>query len=370
MKVAIVHDWINSSNAGAPRVVLAIAEMFPDAPIYTSVYDPEKAAEFNKYDVRTSFIQKLGPLRKKHQYFPFLRQRAFERMDFSDYDLVISSSGSEAKGIKTGPNTLHINYCHAPTHYYWRHYEDYIKHPGFGALDPIARIGLKLMIGRARKWDLKAAQRPDEIISNSSFIAKEVQKYYSRDAHIIHPPVDISRFAKVGKEKRAGLIVVGRQEPFKRIDLAVEACTALDIPLTVVGTGSQHERLKQLAGSSVTFRTGVDDEELSRLFQEAAGFIFPSEDDFGIVAAESLGAGTPIIAFGTGGSRDIVEEGKSGLFFKEPTSKSLQKALKQFENMSWDHTLIQASAKRFSKQRFQKELQALIDSSSAAFFKK
>ncbi len=366
MKVAIVHDWINSF-AGAIRVAHNLWEMYPDAPIYTSVYDEKKVPQFKGADIRTSKIQTMPFGTTKHQLFPLMRQKAFEKFDFSEYDLVISSSGSEAKGIITGDNTLHINYCHAPTHYYWRNYKEYLEDPGFGPLNPIAKLGLRVWVRKARKWDKKAAQRPDHIIVNSTFIQAEVKKYYERDSTVIHPPVDINRFVTTGKEERHGFLIVGRQVPFKRFHLAVKACSDLGLPLTVAGNGSENKRLRAMAGPSVTFKTNVTDEELNHLFTHAEGFIFPSEDDFGIVAAEAQSAGTPVIAFASGGSIDIVEDGKTGVFFEGANAESLKSALEKFQTIEWNAKAIQKSAQRFSKQRFEREMRKFVDQKYVEF---
>ncbi|MGH7157090.1 MAG: glycosyltransferase, partial [Candidatus Saccharimonadales bacterium] len=242
MKVAIVCDWLTGVG-GAERVVLELHKMYPAAPIYTSQYSPSKIDWFKGADVRTGWLQKLPAGLKK--FLPVLRAWYFSRLDLGEYDLVISSSGAEAKAVKTGPKTKHICYMHAPTHYYWSRYNEYMQNPGFGFLDPLARLGLKILVRPMRRWDYKAAQRPDYIIANSNFTKDQIKKYYSRDSIVIPPPVDIERFKILSKSSisRKGFLTAGRQTPYKRIDLAVAACTNLGLPLTVVGNGPDHQRL-------------------------------------------------------------------------------------------------------------------------------
>jgi glycosyltransferase involved in cell wall biosynthesis len=297
-KVAIVCDWLTGTG-GAERVVLELHKMFPDAPIYTSQYNKDPKIWygdkwFSDADVRTLWLQRLPKAFKK--FLPVLRARAFSHLDLSDYDLVISSSGAEAKAVKTGPKTKHVCYCHAPTHYYWNRYNEYLKNPGFGIFNFLARLGLRLLVDPMRRWDYKAAQKPDYFVANSSYTKKQIKKYYGRDAEVIHPPVDIERFKPKGKAIKNGFLIAGRQTPYKRFDLAVAACTQLNVPLTVIGNGPEHNKLVGMAGPRVTFLNKVADKDMPHYFQRASAFIFPGIDDFGIVAVEALAAGTPVIA--------------------------------------------------------------------------
>jgi glycosyltransferase involved in cell wall biosynthesis len=357
-KVAIVCDWLTGIG-GAERVVLELHRMFPDAPIYTSQYDPKAIGWFKDADVRTLWLQRLPNVLKK--FLPMLRTRAFSKLDLSNYDLVISSSGAEAKGVKTGPNTTHITYCHAPTHYYWERYDEYLKHPGFGILNPLARLGLRLFVGPLRRWDYQAAQKPDYFIANSNYTKKQIKKYYGRDSKVIHPPVDIERFKPKGKTNRVGFLIAGRQTPYKRFDLAVTACTQLNVPLTVIGNGPEHNKLVNMAGHRVTFLTKVSDSDMPHYFQSADAFIFPGVDDFGIVAVEALAAGTPVIAYTDGGALDYIKENKTGLFFEEQTMDSLVEALEKFDPSKLDSNFIAKSASKFSAKVFTKNISRLIN---------
>ena len=355
MKVAIACDWM--IGGGAERVVLELHKMYPDAPIYTSYCSDEWRSKLDG-KVVTGFLQKW-PFSKARKFLPVLRIWWFGRLDFSDFDLVISSSGAEAKGIKTGDNTVHINYCHAPTHYYWMRYDEYLKNPGFGRLDPLARLGLKVLVGPLRHWDYKAAQRPDHIIANSRFTAQQIKKYYNRDARVINPPVDVERFELTVDEPRRGFVTAGRQTPYKRLDLAVAACTELNLPLVVIGNGPDNRRLKKLAGKSVTFLQNVGDEQMAHYFATSQAFIFPGVDDFGIVAVEAMAAGTPVIAYGQGGSLDYVNS-KTGVLFKEQTVKSLVSAIQSLGSKSFKESDIVAQAQQFSADHFQNAIKDLV----------
>lgn len=357
-KVAIVHDWLLAG--GAERVVEALHKLYPDAPIYTS-YATDEWRERLDGKVVTGFLQHkiFGRLRK---FVPFLRIWWFTHLDLSDYDIVISSSGAEAKGIKVPENTLHINYCHAPTHYYWSRYEEYMKHPGFGIFDPLARVGLWLLATPLRHWDYKAAQRPDVMIANSTHTQQAIKKYYHRGSTVIFPPVDISRFdAPPVGTSRKGLLVVGRQTPYKRFDLAIQAATKRNLPLTVVGRGPDHERLRRLAGPSITFDDHASDNDVTRYMQTAKGFLFPGVDDFGIVAVEALAAGTPVVAYKAGGSLDYVDPEKTGLFFEPQTVEALADTLTTFMTLSFDHDTVARSAHRFAPTAFAEHMTAFVE---------
>jgi len=357
LKVAIVHDWF--VGGGAERVVEQLHKMYPEAPIYTSYCSDEWREQLDG-KVITGFLQKW-PFPALRKFVPFLRIWWFSQLNFDNYDLVISSSGAEAKGIKVNKPTIHINYCHAPTHYYWSRYDDYLKSPGFGFFDPLARIGLRLLVGPLRRWDYKAAQRPDFIISNSTYIKEQVKKYYGRDSAVIHPPIDVERFAGHNDEPRHGFMAAGRQTPYKRIDLAVAACTKLELPLIVIGSGPDHNKLKKMAGKSVTFLRGKNDEEVAHYFQSSLGFIFPGLDDFGIVAVEALAAGTPVIAYKAGGAIDYIEPNKTGEFFSEQTVDSLVAALRRFNPNRYNSGLITKSAQIFSASNFRLRFQKQIE---------
>lgn len=357
LKVAIVHDWL--VGGGAELVVEQLHQMYPNAPIYTSYATREWRQRLDG-KVRTGWLQPLGKVRK---FIPMLRILWFTHLKFDEYDLVISSSGAEAKGIKVPASTVHINYCHAPTHYYWSRFDQYMRQPGFGpAFDWLARIGLRLLVAPLRRWDYKAAQRPDHIIANSTYIQSEIKSYYGRDSTVIFPPVYMERFQKPQnlKRKRNGFLISGRQTPYKRFDLAVQAATRLSLPLTVIGDGPDHKRLHKLAGPTVTFLGYVRDEVIEEEFASVQALIFPGLDDFGITPVEAMASGTPVIAYKAGGALDYVLPGKSGEFFDKPTVKSLAQALAAFKPERYSNPAIAVFAHRFAREQFQRKMTQYI----------
>ncbi len=368
LKVAIVCDWLTGMG-GAESVVYRVHTIYPDAPIYTSQYNDSPKNWFGwnwaeEADIRTTWLQKLPKSLKK--FLPVLRAITFPRLDLSEYDLVISISGAEAKSVKTRPDALHICYCHSPTHYYWQRYDEYLKHPGFPkGTNWLARFALKLLIAPLRAWDRQGAKRPNVMIANSTHIQEMIKKYYRRDSVVIHPPVDVNRFKiKVTPPARHGFVVAGRQTPYKRIDLAVEACTKLKIPLVVIGNGPEHKKLEKLAGRNVTFLTSVSHEDLPRHFQSSLALIFPTNtEDFGVTPVEAMAAGTPVIAYAKGGPRDYIVPNKTGLFFDKLTASSLIKAIDNFNPNRFDPKYIADFSEQFSPETFVKNIRQLIDES-------
>lgn len=362
-KVAIVCDWLTNTG-GAEKVVLALHHAYPNAPIYTSVFDPKGCPELADADVRTTYLQKLpGFLRNRHQLFPVLRDRAFRKLNLVEYDIVISAASAEAKAVIRRPGALHICYCHTPTRYYWSHYADYKKNPGFGVLNPLIRLVIPPFVKLMRKYDLRAARGVDYFIANSTAVAERIKKYYSQDAAVIHPPIQTEHFMHLDiKGWRKGFIIVGRLVPYKRFDLAIEACNKLSEPLTVIYPGgSDYKRLKALAGPTITFMH-ANDEQKGQALARAEAFLFPQEEDFGVVQIEPLATGTPVIAYAKGGSLDVVKDGTTGVLFKEQTVGSLVKAIKKFKKLKFNRAKIREYSKQFSEERFIKEVQDFVDS--------
>jgi glycosyltransferase involved in cell wall biosynthesis len=357
MKVAIVHDWM--IGGGAEKVVLELHRMFPDAPIYTSYCTDEWRKKLDG-KAMTGYLQNW-PFPALRKFVPFLRGWWFSHLNLKDYDLVISSSGAEAKFVRVKNSAKHISYIHAPTHYYWSRYDEYLKHPGFGFFDPLARLGLRVLVGPMRRWDFRAAQHPDYLIANSNYTKQQIKKYYRRDSVVIHPPVDIDRFKLLNKSsiKRSGFLIVGRQTPYKRFDLAVSACTKLNLPLTVIGNGPEHKKLMKLAGPTVNFLQ-ASDKEIPQYFASAEAFIFPGLDDFGIVAVEALAAGTPVIAYKAGGALDYITPGKTGEFFDNQTVESLAKVLEEFDGTKFDSDKVSQTTAIFSADNFRTQIKSVL----------
>jgi glycosyltransferase involved in cell wall biosynthesis len=361
-KVCIVHDWL-TNKGGAERVVLALSEAFPDAPIYTSTYDPNKIDWFQDKDVRTTWLQKLPkPLRKLHKLFPTMRVRAFRKLDLSEFDIILSSSSAEAKQVrKTRGGQVHICYCHTPIRYYWSHYAEYKTDPSFGKLNPLVRLAMPLFIPTQRRLDYEAAQKVDVFIANSTEVQRRIKEYYERDSIVINPPVDTSRFARFARNKdRGGLLVVSRQVPYKRIDLAVAAANELGADLDIYGDGPEHDKLVEMAGETVNFYVGASDDEVAEALSSASAFIFPAEEDFGIVQVEALAAGCPVVAYGKGGALDIVEDGKTGALFDEQNIESLSEAIERASNIKWAPSTLNRRARRFDKSLFITKIRKIV----------
>jgi len=363
LKVAIVHDWL--IGGGAERVIEALHELYPDAPIYTS-YATDEWRERLHGKVVTGFLQRW-PFSRLRKFVGVLRMWWFSHLDLSGYDLVISSTGNgEAFGARMPPSAVHICYCHTPTHYYWRHYDAYMRRPGFGVFDPLARLGLRLLVAPMRRWDWRAAQRVDYFIANSTHIQQDIKAYYGRDAEVIFPPIDVARFTvDVPASKRHGLLTVGRQAPHKHTDIIVEACTRLGLPLTVVGNGPDHAHLRKIAGPNVMFDMNATDQAVADYMAHAQGFIFASFDDFGITPIEAMAAGTPVIAFKAGGALDYIVPGKTGIFFGEQTADSLAKTLTTFDPSAFNPKVIRAHAQAFSPTIFKKQIQTFVQKTMA-----
>jgi len=371
-KVAIVHDWLTNMG-GAEPLVLEIHKLFPNAPIYTSVYDAEKMQAFKHIDVRTTELQTKLPekLRYKHVLWPTLRAKAFRKLDLSEFDIIISSSSAEAKSVrKTRPGQIHIAYIHTPTRYYWSHYEEFRKEFNFGPLTPFIRPFIPFFVKKMRTLDLESTKDIDVFIANSTVTQQRIKQYYNKPSTVIYPPVEVSKFTPPPKGERSGYVMWGRHVPYKRFDLAIQAANKLKVPLTIASTGPDTERLKALAGPTVTFVGRISDDELITLAQSAKAFLFPNEEDFGISAAEALAAGTPVIAYKKGGALDIVQDGETGVFFETQSVDSLVDAMQRFEatqaanpNAFLPATL-HRKAKRFDKGFFATKMQKIVSDST------
>jgi glycosyltransferase involved in cell wall biosynthesis len=357
MKVALVHDYLNQMG-GAERVVIAFHQMFPDAPIYTSIYDPQRVDPvFQEMDIRTSFMQKFPLVTRHHQpYLPFY-PFAMESLDLRDYDLVLSSSSAFGKGVITLPETMHICYCHTPMRWCWN-YREYVEREQLGAM---ARRVLPFLITGLRMWDQVSAMRVDHFIANSPVVAARIQKYYRRDAVVIPPPVEVSRFSfDPGIEREDYFLIVSRLIPYKRIDLAIEACNRLHLPLVIIGAGRDMERLKRMAGPTIRFLGRLSDQEVLHYYARCRAFLFPGEEDFGITPLEAQASGRPVIAYGRGGSLASIVEGITGEFFYEQTVDSLAAVLASFEERRYKSQTIRNHALEFDTSRFRRRILQFI----------
>lgn len=367
-RIAIVHDWLTNMGGGED-VALALLEAFPGSPIYTSTYIPEKVPAFAKYDVRTTYLQNLpAPFKKLHKFFPMLRVRAFQKLDLSEFDIIISSSSAESKQVqKTRPGQVHICYCHTPIRYYWSHYAEYKKDPGFGSLNWLVRLAMPLIVPPLRRADYEAAQQVDLFIANSEEVRARIKKYYDKPATVVWPPVDIDRFSPA-RTRDSYYVALGRQVPYKRVDLAVRGATRLSLPLKVYGSGSEHEKLVEMAGPTVEFYTDrfgdASDAVVEQALGHAKGFIFPAEEDFGIVPVQALAAGAPVIAYGKGGALDIVQDGESGVLFHEQTVDAVVAAIQHAETRTFLPGTLRRKARRFDKGLFITKVRKIVSDST------
>lgn len=355
-KVAIIHDWL-VNYGGAERVVEAFLEIYPDADIYTLVYDEEKMGKtFPKEKVKTTFIQKFPKGTKIYtKLLPFMPY-AFEELDLSEYDLVISSSSCCAKGVITGPNTKHISYVHSPMRYAWDLYHDYKKRSG-----KLTRFFMSIFMKSLREWDYISSQRIDVILANSNYVAKRINKFWNRECKVVYPPVDIDRLSPNRKNSEDFYVVFSRFVPYKRIDLAIEACKKLGRKLVVIGDGEQREYLKSLADENITFTGRISDEEVKDYLQRCKAMIFCAEEDFGIVPLEAQACGRPVIAYGKGGALETVVDKETGIFFDKQEIESIVKGIGEFEKLNLNTQEIYKHAMKFSRERFKKEIEEVVN---------
>ncbi|HMH70044.1 MAG TPA: glycosyltransferase [Candidatus Saccharimonadales bacterium] len=360
-KIAIVTDWLTNMG-GAEPLLLEIHKLYPNAPIYTSVYNKEAMPAFKDCDVRTTYLQKILPksLRYKHALWPVLRAYAFRKLDLTEYDIIISTASAEAKAVKKRPGAVHICYCHTPIRYYWSHYEEFKKEFNFGPLTSLIRPVIPLFVRSMRKLDLESIDGIDTFIANSTITQARIKQYYKRPSTIIYPPIDTERFTPPVKSKREGFVVWGRHVPYKRFDIAIEACNKLKAPLTIIGSGPDTERLKKLAGPTITFTGRISDDELNAIAWKSKAFLFPNEEDFGMSAAESLAAGTPVVAYAKGGALDIVQDGETGILFNEQSVDSLVAAIKRLDDYTFLPATLHRKSKRFAKSLFASKIQKVV----------
>ena len=363
-RIAIVTDWLTNMG-GAEALLLEIHKLYPEAPIYTSVYNKSALPEFNGIDIRTTYLEKLLPrsIRYKHVLWPVLRAYAFRKLDLSTFDIIISTSSAEAKAVqKTRPNQVHIAYIHTPTRYYWSHYEEFKREFDFGKLTFVIRPFIPLFVRWMRKLDLHSIPGIDVFIANSTVTQSRIKQYYDRPSTVVHPPVAIDRFTPPPKTDRSGYIIWGRHVPYKRFDLAIRACNQLQAPLTIMGSGPDTERLKKLAGPTITFTGRVSDEELVTNAQHAKAFLFPNEEDFGISAVEALAAGTPVIGYAQGGVLDIIQDTETGVLFPEQNVDSLVQAMKRLDRLTFLPATLHRKSKRFAPSLFATKIKKIVDS--------
>ena len=355
-RVAIVHYW-RVSMRGGERVVERLLHLFPDADIYTNVYDPRRmSATINRAPVRAGFVNRLPFANRFYQYYLPLMPMALEGLDLTAYDLVISSESGPAKGVITRPDATHLCYCHSPMRYLWDHYHQYRAEA-----PAIARSAMPLLYHRLRQWDVASSARVDQFAANSSFIQQRIRKVWRREAEIIHPPVDTTLFTP-SETVDDNYLWVGQLVPYKRPDIAVEAFTANGLPLTMVGTGSMDRRLRAMAGPNITFIDHLDFAALRRAYARCRAFIMTAEEDFGITPVECMASGRPVIAFGRGGARDSIVPGRTGVFFHEQSAESLGRSVEAMEDFlqRFDPQVAIDHARKFAPEHFDRKMRDLV----------
>lgn len=359
-RVAVVCDWIKDWW-GAELVLSHIMELFTQADIFTSVFYQNENSLFTGRKIETSFIQNIPLLGKSHKLALTLRPQAFEGFDLSKYDIVISSSSAESKGVITKPDCLQICYCHTPTRYFWSHYDEYLNMMEFGILNPAGKWLMPKLIKRLRRWDYLAAQRPDFFIANSQNTQKRIEKYYGRKSEVIYPSIDISQFP-LTKKKDDYYLAVGRCIPYKKFDLLVDAFNQSGQKL-IIATNTDntlYKNLKKISKSNIEWKLSLPRDEIIELYSKAKAFVFPPEEDFGLVPVEAQACGTPVIAYGVWWALETVVDGKTGLFFQHQTPESLNQAIKRFETMDFDSTEIRKHAEAFDSSIFKEKLSDFI----------
>ncbi len=342
-------------------------QVWPEAPIYTSLYNPDVFPEFAEAEVHSTWLNHIKLAQKKHQLFAVPRGWVYRSINLSDYDLVVSSCSAESKYVKTGPNTLHICYCYTPIRYYWSDYDWYLKHPPFGALNPLVKFVLPALIGYLRRQDYNMAQKVDLFVTQSEYIRQRIKKYYNRDSVVIHPPTNTALFINLKKEPGDYYLIVGRQVAYKRLDLAVDAFNELGLPLVVAGAGEEIPAQKPRAKANIDFRGFVPDSELPQLYANAKAVLYPQEEDYGLVPVEAQAAGTPVIAYGKGGASETVVDGTTGVLFNEQTSTGLVEAILRFQKLKFDPKVLREHAKKFDEEVFKKKIREFVEGEYSKF---
>lgn len=355
MKIALVASWLNQYG-GAERVLEAAHDLYPDAPVFTSIYWHAAMPDgYRNWDIRVSFLDRL-PIARKYQrlllpFYPF----AFESFDLRGYDAIVSITSAFAHGVRTPLDARHHCYCLTPARFLWN-YADYVERE---RITPFARVFLPLFIAPLRDWDRRAASRVTQFVAISQAVRTRIAEDYGRDSIIIHPPVEVERF-QVSKQPGEFFLILSRLVPYKRIDIAIQACNELGAPLVIAGDGRDRARLEAIAKPNVRFLGRISDQEGKDLLARCKAFIFPGEEDFGITPLEANACGKPIIAYAGGGALETVTEGKTGEFFRESSAQSLTRTLRAFDERKFDPVAIRAHAEKFSVNAFKQQLNALV----------
>ncbi len=356
LRVALVHDWLITLG-GADRVLLALHEIFPQAPVFVGLYDLSRLPEpFRRLDVRGTWLQRVPGAAHHHRLLVPLMPLAFGRVDLRGYDVVVSSSHACAQGVSVPSNARHVCYCHTPMRYAWDLQNEYLA-----ALPAVARPPARVALARLRRWDRAAAQRVDYFIANSHHVAGRIRRHYGREAAVIYPPVDTDFFTPAG-DPQEFYLAVSRLVPYKRLDVVVAAFNLLERPLVVVGDGPERRRLQAMAHPHVQFAGEVSETALRGYYRRCRALVFAGEEDFGIVPVEAQACGRPVIAYGRGGVLESVLPGITGFFFQEQTVDAVVAAVRASDAVEFDRASIRHHAEQFSAHRFEDEVTAFLAS--------
>jgi len=357
-KIALIHDHL-VQDGGAEQVLKALNELYPQAPIFTLVADKKQTnSHFNDKIIKTSFLQKIPLGVRKYQWWLFLMPAAMENHNLMEYDVVISSASSFAKGVITKPGAIHICYCHTPTRYLWNDSHNYLREL---KVNRLIKTILPMTLHKLRVWDRLAADRGDNFVANSQTVARRIKKNYNRDSQVIYPPAAINNFF-ISREPKKYFLAGGRLVPYKRFDLVVKAFSRLGIPLKLFGIGPEMKYLKKIAKPNVEFLGRVSDESKARLYANCLAYINPQEEDFGITAIEAMASGRPVIAYRRGGAMETIKAGETGEFFDEQIWEELADKILRFDENNYQPEKIREHAQQFSWQVFQRQIKDLVDS--------
>jgi len=363
MNVALVYDRVNKIG-GAEQVLLTLHEIWPEAPLYTAVYNPQTTSWADCFRVIPSFINRLPLAKTHHELYPWLTPIAFESFSFDQFDLIISVTSTEAKGIITKPSTKHICYCLTPTRYLWSASIEYRQQPGFGKLNTLAAKLFSFTAPKLRIWDRVASTRADKYIAISRTVASRIRKYYGIDAAVIYPPIDTDIFTYKKDEKVDDYyLTVSRLVPYKRVDLLIRAFNQLGWNLTIVGKGTEEKYLRSIAASNISFVSDLTQAQLVRYYRRSRAFVSACNEDFGIVSLESQACGRPVVAFGEGGFSETVVPKVTGTFFYQQDKDAIIKCLTQFDYKIYSPFMCRRNALRYNKSRFSKQFSDFVKNS-------
>ena len=355
MKIAIVHDWLNQKAGGAEQVLAHLADIFTEAPIYTLIYNPE-IFDYPQDRIHPSFLDRAPQaLKKRSRYLLPLVPHAVESWDFSEFDVVISSSCAFTKNIVTNEHTHHISYCHSPMRFAWDYWPKYLDEQSVG---PLRRLAIRRMVHHARLWDFAGASRVDTFIANSKTTQKRIEKYYRRDSQIIYPPADL-HFADAPKADY--FVTLGMLTPYKKIDLAIEAFNISGKKLKVIGDGPEREKLEAMAEDNIEFVGFVSEKERTKLLSRAKGLIFPQVEDFGIAPIDAMAAGCPVIAYDSGGVTETVLDERTGVLFENQSARTINAAVEKSLSLKFNTKELHAQAEKFNSQHFRNAIMNIVN---------